>query len=158
MAPSGSSSPTAPGTPTAPPYHIAFTLNRQFRTWPLTFSWQGDTLCVVCKQTEYRIARHIVEEGDRFCWLSPQTDGTVHHNADGTFAFISRKALRQLLQTGAFVYDGITWRLQSRTESEAVVMADIDRTQMKISLTGELPMVSEMKNNPLGIDWTLLGR
>jgi hypothetical protein len=134
---------------------ISFTLNRQFRTWPLSYCWQGDTLSVVCKQTEYRIPRRIVDEGDSFCWLSPQTDGTVHRKADGTFAFISRKALQQLLDTGAFTYDSITWRLQSQAATEAVVMADIDRTIMRISLTGELPLVLEMSGNPLGIDWKI---
>ena len=148
--------PSRPSTPSTPSsLSIAFTLNRQFRTWPLSYCWQGDTLSVVCKQTEYRIARRVVDEGDRFCWLSPQTDGTVCHNADGTFAFISRHALQQLLDTGAFVYDGITWRLQSRTDTEAVVMADVDRTVMRLSLTGDLPLVLEMTHNPLGIDWTM---
>jgi hypothetical protein len=113
---------------------------------------------VVCKQTEYRSPRHAVDEGDRFCWLSPQTDGTVYHNTDGTFAFISRRALRQLLDTGSFVYDGITWRLQSRTSAEAVVMADTDRTVMRLSLTDDLPFVLEMRHNPLGIDWIKSGR
>jgi hypothetical protein len=29
--------------------NISFTLNRQHRTWPLTFGWAGDTLTVTCK-------------------------------------------------------------------------------------------------------------
>ena len=29
---------------------IAFTLNRQHRTWPLTYGWQADTLLLTCKE------------------------------------------------------------------------------------------------------------
>ena len=35
------------------------------------------------------------------------------------------------------------------------VRADIDHTEMWISADGELPMVVEMRHNPLGIDWTV---
>jgi hypothetical protein len=35
------------------------------------------------------------------------------------------------------------------------VQADIDRTEMWISLKDDLPLVLEMRNNPLGIDWLI---
>ena len=142
---------------------ISFTLNRQFRTWPLRYTWDGDTLMVVCKQTAYRIARSEVEHAKNFCWLSPQNDGTVHHNASGTFCFISSDALRSLQSTGSFVYDSITWRLVGREELRSAdgkavavfhVRADIDGTEMRIA-SSTLPLVVEMTHNPLGIDWKI---
>ena len=151
-------------------YTLLFTLNRQFRTWPVTLAWDADTLLLKCKETLYCIPRSEVEHAKNFCWLSPQVDGTVHHNATGTFAFISFDALRTLQQTGSFVYDDITWRLIAKDETTLRVRADIDGTEMLIaiprpssafppSLQGgvggrlPLPLVLEMRNNPLGIDW-----
>ena len=156
---------------------VSFTLNRQFRTWPLSCSWQGDTLSLICKQTTYRIPRTEVEHATGFCWLSPQTDGTIHHNARGTFCFISFDALKSLLSAGSFVYDSITWRRISKEQrllpdgtpvSCLRVRADVDATEMLIALPSpyvatvsqpqsqpSLPFVLEMRHNPLGIDWIL---
>jgi hypothetical protein len=73
-----------------------------------------------------------------------------------------------LLSIGSFLYDSITWRLIDRTDSTLHVRADIDGTEMTIALPSSfaatlsqsnsqpsLPLVLEMRNNPLGIDWTL---
>ena len=133
---------------------IAFTLNKQYRTWPLTFAWDADTLHVTCKEATYRIPKSVVEGGTQFCWDIP-ADGAVYQ-PQGTFAFVSRKAMRDLQEKGYFVYDGITWRLVSRGET-TLVRADIDRTEMVIAYAKEpgLYLVIEMRHNPLGIDWQI---
>jgi hypothetical protein len=131
---------------------ISFTLNKQYRTWPLTYGWQGDTLMLTCKETLYKIPRSLVENADHFCWDIP-TDG-VEYQAKGTFAFISSKALQELQTQGYTVYDNITWRVVEAGDT-IHVRADIDRTEMWISLKDELPLVLEMRHNPLGIDWRL---
>ena len=146
---------------------ISFTLNKQHRTWPLSYDWQGDTLIVVCKETTYLTPRAIVENGQNFSWDIP-ADGYVHQ-AKGTFAFISRKAFRDLKEKGSFVYDDITWRKEKGyfvydditwrkvDESDVTihVQADIDRTEMWIKYDDQMPLVLEMRNNPLGIDWLI---
>ena len=141
-------------------YHVSFTLNKQFRTWPLTYAWQGDTLLVRCKEALYKTPRSVVESSKGFCWNIP-SDGAIY-DVKGTFAFISRQALRDLQKNGYFVYDGITWRQVPSPTGEGQgevstihVRADIDRTEMWISLKDELPLVIEMRNNPLGIDWRI---
>ena len=133
---------------------IAFTLNKQHRTWPLTFVWDADTLHVTCKEATYRIPKSVVEGGTQFCWDIP-ADGAVYQ-PQGTFAFVSRKAMRDLQEKGYFVYDGITWRLVSQGET-TLVRADIDRTEMVIAYAKEpeLYLVIEMRHNPLGIDWQI---
>ena len=131
---------------------ICFTLNRQYRTWPLVCRWQGDTLVVSCKDATYLTPRSIVEHGKGFCWDIP-SDGAVYE-AKGTFAFISLEALHDLQEKGFFVYDGITWRLVDQGDS-LHVRADIDQTEMWIALKDDLPFVVEMRNNPLGIDWRI---
>ena len=144
---------SSPNVPESKQYQIAFTLNRQFRTWPLAYAWASDTLLIRCKEATYRIPHSIVENATGFCWDIP-SDGTVYQTK-GTFAFISRQALRGLQQKGAFVYDGITWRKVSQDVNAIHVRADIDQTEMWISLTDDLPWVIEMRNNPLGIDWKI---
>ena len=133
---------------------IAFTLNKQYRTWPLTFAWDADTLVVTCKEATYRIPKSVVEGGTQFCWDIP-ADGAVYQ-PQGTFAFVSRKAMRDLQEKGYFFYDGITWRLVSQGET-TLVRADIDRTEMVIAYAKEpgLYLVIEMRHNPLGIDWQI---
>ena len=133
---------------------IAFTLNKQHRTWSLTFAWDVDTLHVTCKEATYRIPQSVVEGGSQFCWDIP-ADGAVYQ-PQGTFAFVSRKAMRDLQEKGYFVYDGITWRLVSQGET-TLVRADIDRTEMVIAYAKEpgLYLVIEMRHNPLGIDWQI---
>ena len=131
---------------------ICFTLNRQYRTWPLVCRWLGDTLVVSCKDATYLTPRSIVEHGKGFCWDIP-SDGAVYE-AKGTFAFISLEALHDLQEKGFFVYDGITWRLVDQGDS-LHARADIDQTEMWIALKDDLPFVVEMRNNPLGIDWRI---
>ena len=130
---------------------IAFTLNKQHRTWPLTFAWDADTLHVTCKEATYRIPKSVVEGGTQFCWDIP-ADGAVYQ-PQGTFAFVSRKAMRDLQEKGYFVYDGITWRKKDESDVTIHVQADIDRTEMWIKQDDDMPLVMEMRNNPLGIDW-----
>ena len=133
---------------------IHYTLNRQFRTWPLEMGWVGDTLCVKIKEAFYHIPRSVVEHADGFCWDSPQVDGS-DYEAKGTMAFISYDALRELREKGSFVYDTITWRQVDERDGLIHVRADIDRTEMWISTTAPLPLVMEMRHNPLGIDWKM---
>ena len=137
----------APSTPQS----VSFTLNRQFRTWPLSFSWQQDTLVVRCKQTLYRIPRNEVEHATGFCWLNPQDDGTVYDQVKGTFLFVSADAIRHLHEYGWFVYDGITWRQMA----DGSLRADIDGTRMWLEQREGLWLVVRMEGNPLGIDWRL---
>ena len=132
---------------------VTFTLNKQYRTWPLTYDWQGDTLIVICKETVYKIPRPVVDHSKNFCWEGP-VDGAVYE-AKGTFLFISREALDNLKANGFFIYDNITWREIESLGDSIHVRADIDRTEMWISLKDELPLVLEMRNNPLGIDWQI---
>ena len=132
---------------------ICFTLNQQYRTWPLAYRWQGDTLVVTCKEATYLIPRSIVENGKGFCWDIP-SDGATYE-AQGTFAFISHQALNDLKANDSFVYDGITWRKIDATDGAIHVRADIDCTEMWITLKGNIPLVTELRNNPLGIDWKI---
>ena len=145
-----------------------FVLNRQYRNWELGATYLNgnrDTLYLKCNQSVYLILERLVDEATGFSWDNPQKGKNIYvcnksqnkGMRDGTFLFISRKALQQLLHSGTFIYNDITWRQVSRDAKTVVVRADIDGTTMCISLCHQLPWVLWMKNNPLGIDWTLTG-
>ena len=69
--------------------------------------------------------------------------------------------MQRLKEEGVFIYDGIVWRQTHSNEPEGVwhVRADIDNTEMVIAYDSRLRLylVREMRNNPLGIDWTITG-
>ena len=134
---------------------ISYTLHRQYRTWPLSFSWQGDTLRVGCKDTYYYIARTHAEQADHFCWQQP-LDGQSFV-VDGTFAFVSLKALAELKENGSFVYDGIFWqRISDNADIDIIhVKAPATGTEMWIDAESPLPLVIELRNNPFGIEWRI---
>lgn len=131
-----------------------FVLNRQYRNWPLAWTLGGDTLRMVCHGNLYLIPLSVVERADAFCWDSPQWTGRSYV-CRGTFLFISRAAFHQLKRHHRFVYDGLTWREVDRKKDAIRVRADVDGTEMWIATDRELPFVVRMKNNKLGIDWTL---
>ena len=44
-----------------PNFQISYTLNRQFRTWPISYEWKGDTLMLTCKEATYKMTRETVD-------------------------------------------------------------------------------------------------
>ena len=151
---------------TIPTQYVArFILNRQYRNWEVGIdsTSMADTLILKCNQSLYLIPRKVVDEADGFCWDSPQKGRNLYvcdmssnrGMRDGTFLFISRKALRQLLANGSFVYNGILWRKISADEKRITVKAEQDGTVMQIAVNLGLPWVLRMDGNPLGIDWRL---
>jgi hypothetical protein len=65
--------------------------------------------------------------------------------------------MNDLLDSCVFKYNGILWRLIGRGNNCMHVRADTDRTEMWISVIHRIPLVVEMRNNPLGIDWKING-
>lgn len=141
----------------SPSGKVHYVLNRQYRTWDVSFAHGDGALTVTCNRCTYIVPDSLVAHATGFCWDSPYKPGQTYR-ARGTFLFVSRDALEQLLRDGRFVYDGITWREQDRTERLVHVRADVDGTEMWISTEGPLPFVVRMKGNPLGIDWTFPGQ
>ena len=159
-APNSSSAPSQGQTASSCFNHPAslracFLLNRQYRNWEVAVdSTRGDTLRLRCNQSVYLIPRTVVDSATGFAWDSPQKGKNVYQ-AHGTFLFISRAALYQLLATGSFIYDTITWRRISGDAHSVTVKADVDGTLMTIATDKSLPWVIKMQGNPLGIDWHL---
>ncbi len=150
------------GIPTQ--YVCHFVLNRQYRNWEVGVDASSpNTLRLKCNQSVYLIPSRLVDEAEGFCWDSPQKgrnlyvcDAKPNHGlGDGTFLFISKRAMQQLQENHVFVYNGITWRQVAQDAKSVTVKADMDGTIMQIATHQALPWVLRMENNPLGIDWYL---
>ncbi len=133
---------------------VSYTLNRQFRTWPITMAMAADTLYVKVKEATYLISKDAMLHATGFSWDTPQPDGAVYR-PNGTFCFISLDALHDLRENGVFVYDNQEWRLMDADGTLYHIRSTIDRAEMWIKDTHPLPLVMKMHNNKLDIDWTL---
>ena len=135
--------------------NISYTLHRQYRTWPLTMEWKGDTLHIRCKEAHYLLPRSVVEHADHFCWQQP-LDGQ-QFSVDGTIGFISLDAIHELKERGELIYDNTLWRRVSEDSCDALihVRASNSRAEMWIHNASTLPFVIQLSNNPFGIDWQL---
>ena len=135
--------------------NISYTLHRQYRTWPLTMGWKGDSLHIRCKEAHYRLPRSVVEHADHFCWQQP-LDGQ-QFTVDGTIGFISLDAMHELKERGEFIYDNTLWRRVSEDPCDGLihVRATNSRAEMWIDTASALPFVIQLSNNPFGIDWQL---
>ena len=79
----------------------------------------------------------------------------MHHDAKGTFCFVSRAALQRLHEQKALNYDGFCWRLLDVSDGLLHVKADDYDAEMWIADDPTLPLIMEMRHNPLGIDWKI---
>ena len=137
-----------------------FVLNRQYRNWEVSIDdSQADTLRLKCNQSVYLFPHRLVEDAEGFCWDSPQKGKNLYRydatSKEGTFLFISKRAMQQLQENHVFVYNGITWRQTAQDATSITVKADVDGNIMQIATRQSLPWVLKMENNPLGIDWHL---
>lgn len=131
---------------------VHFTLNRQYRTWPLRVWMQEGELRMSCNGTRYHISRQVLDRATRFAWDRP-TGHREDYRCTGTFLSISRAAYRELESRRRMVYDGLTWRELDRTDSLIHVRSDLDGSEMWVVRRPDLPLVWRMQGNKLGIDW-----
>lgn len=142
-----------PAVPPAPAdYAVHFTLNRQYRTWPLSYRYEDDGLSVSCLHSQYIIPQRVLDHATTFAWERP-TDLDSRYRCSGTFLMISRDAYCSLEARHQMQYDGLTWRELDRSDSLIHVRSDLDGSEMWIRRTPDLPLVERMQGNKLGIDW-----
>ncbi|MGI6232750.1 MAG: GH92 family glycosyl hydrolase [Prevotella sp.] len=133
---------------------VHFTLNRQYRSWPVAWQWRGDTLHMKCNNATYLISRETVQAGRSFCWNSPQKDSPTYH-CQGTFLFLSQQAYDDACQKGSCSYDGLTWRVLNKETDTLHLQADIEGTEMWVKSVAGLPLIVKSTGSPLNIDWTI---
>lgn len=142
-----------------------FKLHGQTRRYTMKMENKKDTLCLVwsilrngeLQKGRFKMCPESVENASSFSWIQPENGQSVILPAHETFGIISHQAYRSLDGKGFFIYNGVTYhRVDTDSSKRKIhVQADVDDTQMWIILSNDLPVVSEIKDNPLEIDWKI---
>lgn len=111
----------------------------------------------------YLIQPEALKNGNSLNFRQPEPEEVIKLKANETFGLISTNALKSLLGRGYFVYNNTTYRLEGSKDDQlrikgkkvAVlhVIGDIDKTQMWILNNPDFPLICQILNNPLGIDF-----
>ena len=142
-----------------------FKLHGQTRRFTISIIDQKDTVNVnwsifrdgILQKGSIRMTGESVKRGTALNWHQPEDGKTYLLPSNETFGIISLQAYHELVQKGSFIYNGVLYKQINDTSSEGMmhVKAEIDETQMWIALSEKLPVIYEMRDNPLGIDWKI---
>ena len=107
----------------------------------------------------YRMTPSAMNSGDSMSFLMPEDGNNVALGDGETFAMISRKALGEPKERGRFTYDGFVYELTDTLRSSPIgqllhVKEPLEGAEMWIADNETLPIVWEMRGNPLEINWT----
>ena len=148
------------------PLPFAFRLHGQTRRYLFAFRTAGDSVRLdwrilrngAWQSGSYTMLPESVEQGTRLSFLQPEDGRHVVLSPGETFAMLSRAALRALKTTGSFRCDGIEYRLCDTLRRAGgrplLHVADAaEGCEMWIADDEALPLIREMRGNPLEIDW-----
>lgn len=113
-------------------------------------------------QGSYKMSAEAVDQGNALSYLMPEDGNNVSLANQETFAMISRDAYRQLKSLGRFTYDGVEYEKQATEQSPIwgtiIQVCDSEGAHLQILDNPQLPLIVNMRNNPLEIDWTVMKR
>lgn len=147
---------------------FTFTLHQQTRPYQIRISETGDSLQIDWKiyrnfiwlTGSYLIGKDARDKGTGLSWLQPAENKIQKLPDNETFGFISRQALKELHAKGWFVYNATTYRLIAENnpllfkgKPTLLVVADVDHTKMRIIDDENLPLIAQLIDNPIEIDW-----
>ncbi len=148
-----------------PESSYVFKLHGQTRKFTISIVDQKDTVNVnwsifrngSLQKGSIQMNGESLRNGTALNWRQPEDGKTYLLPSNETFGIISLQAYRELVQKGSFIYNGVLYKQINDTSSEGMmhVKAEIDETQMWIALSEKLPVIYEMRDNPLGIDWKI---
>lgn len=105
----------------------------------------------------YRMTPQAVEAGNSLSFMMPEDGNHIKLSNDETFSMISRKAYDSLKDTGEFIYDGVEYKLLDRNSNcnlgNLLHAIDAEGGEVWILDCNQYPIIWEMRNNPLEINW-----
>lgn len=106
----------------------------------------------------YHMPSKAVSAGSSMSFLMPEDGNHITLDEVSTFAMISRKALSELKSKGRFCYDNMVYELvDSKDSCELGALIHVkdpaEGCEMWILDDEKLPLVWQMSNNPLEINW-----
>lgn len=147
---------------------FVYSLHGQTRKYQTTFSEQQDTLYMhwgiernlKWQAGSYAISRASVEQAVRLSFLQLEDGNHVRLPAEETVALLSLSAYRQLKERDTFVYNQTTYSVVDKNEKALGrplihVKDATEGCEMWILDNPSFPLVWRVRNNPLGINWTI---
>lgn len=116
----------------------------------------------------YLVSPEGFEHGSKLNFIQPAPSTVLRLAADETFAVISKAAFRALKKNDKFVYNSTTYVLSKDKNQPAFKAGDREMDVLHVvgvEEHGELwilndpdfPLICQVKNNPVGINFTLVG-
>jgi hypothetical protein len=116
----------------------------------------------------YLISNAGFENGNKINFVQPAHETILRLAPDETFAIISKSAFKTLKKDKKFVYNNTTYVL--RNDDQSSLFKAGDRELKVLHVTGQeeagdlwilddpdFPLICQMKNNPVGINFTVTG-
>ena len=148
------------------PLLFVFKLHGQTRKYQFTFSQSNDTLYLhwgIERTTRwqsgsYAMPQEALKTAAGLSFLQPEDGRHICLPAQETFALLSATAYQELKSQKEFHYNQTEYRLAD-TKSQAMgypllhVNDSVDGCEMWIMDNPDFPLIWEIQNNPLGINW-----
>ena len=148
------------------PLLFVFKLHGQTRKYQFTFSQSNDTLYLhwgIERNTRwqsgsYTMPQEALKTAAGLSFLQPEDGRHICLPAQETFALLSATAYQELKSQKEFHYNQTEYRLAD-TKSQAMgypllhVNDSVDGCEMWIMDNPDFPLIWEIQNNPLGINW-----
>ena len=148
------------------PLLFVFKLHGQTRKYQFTFSQSNDTLYLhwgIERNTRwqsgsYAMPQEALKTAAGLSFLQPEDGRHICLPAQETFALLSATAYQELKSQKEFHYNQTEYRLAD-TKSQAMgypllhVNDSVDGCEMWIMDNPDFPLIWEIQNNPLGINW-----
>lgn len=147
---------------------FVYSLHGQTRKYQTTFTEKQDTLYMhwgierylKWQSGSYAMERKSVEQAIRLSFLQPENGKHVRLSPQETVAILSRAAYRQLKEQNSFVYNQTTYSVLDKEEKALEyplihVKDAVEGCEMWILDHPHFPLVWRVRNNPLGINWTV---
>lgn len=148
------------------PLLFVFKLHGQTRKYQFTFNQSNDTLYLhwgIERNTRwqsgsYAMPQEALKTAVRLSFLQPEDGQHICLSIQETFALLSATAFQELKSQKAFHYNQTEYQLAD-TKSQAMgysllhVNDSVDGCEMWIMDNPDFPLIWEIQNNPLGINW-----
>ncbi len=108
----------------------------------------------------YAMGAKSVEQGQSLCFLQPTPAATIQVPVGQTAFMLSRQAFARLRQSGRFSYGGATFSVVDTVACAPGVGSfhvrdSVEGCEMWIADNPRLPLIWQMRGNPMEIDWTV---
>ena len=101
----------------------------------------------------YAMSAKALQDGTAQSWVMPEDGNHIALPSDETFGIISRSALATLKKKGEFLYNGVLWKRVGGDGQVIEVDDPEEGAKMTILDNPQLPLILNMRNNPLEINW-----